>query len=179
MVLISVDLPHPFGPKTETCSRASMRKLMPSSAIFPQRNTRTSRNSSSGAVVPTESKESEGVAIAHIIAGSVPPSGAGGLPELGKAAGAGAGVAVGAPVPPEGCGNPSHTPNGQMDSLHLPGAHANLSSRNRRCMRQAAGPLRNDPPKFLSLESSAGTIRNCCFFNAFRDQTALTEGKIA
>src|ERR1022692_3460075 len=49
MVLISVDLPHPFGPSTATCSCARTRRQMSSRTIFPPRITRTFRKSSNGA----------------------------------------------------------------------------------------------------------------------------------
>src|ERR1700689_5231319 len=74
------------------------------------------------------------------------------------------------PAPPAACGNPATTANGQMGPLHRRAERANFSSGNRRCTRQAAGPLRNDPPKVLSLESSTRTIRNRFVFKAFWDQ---------
>src|ERR1035438_2152091 len=48
MVLISVDLPQPLGPRMGTCSSASMRRLKSSSAIFCPRITRKLRKSSRG-----------------------------------------------------------------------------------------------------------------------------------
>ena len=48
MVLISVDLPQPFGPRMATCSSAPMRRLKLSSAIFWPRMTRRLWKSSRG-----------------------------------------------------------------------------------------------------------------------------------
>src|ERR1700687_2040025 len=48
MVLISVDLPQPFGPKMHTCSPASMRKEMSSSAARSPRITVTCCSASNG-----------------------------------------------------------------------------------------------------------------------------------
>src|SRR5882762_4949568 len=41
MVLMSVDLPQPFGPRIATCSPASTRRLKSSSATLSPRMTRT------------------------------------------------------------------------------------------------------------------------------------------
>src|SRR6266849_6702252 len=50
MVLISVDFPHPFGPRMATCSPAWMERVIPSRAIFSPRYTVTSWNSMSGCI---------------------------------------------------------------------------------------------------------------------------------
>src|SRR5579864_1247199 len=49
MVLISVDLPHPLGPRIATCSSAPMHNVKLSSAIFCPRITQMLRKSNSGA----------------------------------------------------------------------------------------------------------------------------------
>src|SRR4029077_15022024 len=48
MVLISVDLPQPFGPRMHTCSPASMRKEMSSRAATSPRITVTCCSASNG-----------------------------------------------------------------------------------------------------------------------------------
>src|SRR5208282_5037466 len=63
MVLISVDLPQPFGPRMQTCSPASMRSETPSSAgrsVDSPRTTVTScKARRGGGVVISDSCERE------------------------------------------------------------------------------------------------------------------------
>src|ERR1035441_672589 len=48
MVLMSVDLPHPLGPRMATCSPTPMRRLTSRSTIFSPRITQTRSSSMSG-----------------------------------------------------------------------------------------------------------------------------------
>src|SRR5579859_3686783 len=57
MVLISVDLPQPFGPRIHTCSPASMHREMSSSAARSPRITVTCFSASSGGLLPLSAME--------------------------------------------------------------------------------------------------------------------------